>query len=392
MSWVKWDVVCHPKRSGGLGVRDVRAVNISLLAKWRWRLLTEDNSLWKQVIKGKYGGGAFSKVVMGEECKPWFSSTWWRDICSIGTNLDYNWFVREVVKKTGNGEITSFWEDVWVGDVALRERFPRLFSISVQKEEVIARMWNGNGMEGWNLRWRRSLFVWELNLLNELLLLINTFRPSEVVDRWVWRAEQDEIFTVKSAYNIVSSLLLPREAPVPDQELIFKVIWKSPAPSKVAGFAWLVLRNRVPTRQNLYRRQVIRNDGETCCVFCGDRMESEAHLFLYCRFVLQIWERVFAWLGLIFSLPHSSKSLLTFFAATPGSKLKRKGLVMIWNASIWAIWRLRNKVIFENGVADSAKLLEDIQTSWKWWLGRTKSSPCLLYEWISEPVICLSNG
>jgi hypothetical protein len=39
ISWVKWDTVCKPKKLGGLGVRDVRAVNISLLAKWRWRLL-----------------------------------------------------------------------------------------------------------------------------------------------------------------------------------------------------------------------------------------------------------------------------------------------------------------------------------------------------------------
>jgi hypothetical protein len=47
ISWVKWEVVCQPKRSGGLGVRDIRAINISLLSKWRWRLLSEDNSLWK---------------------------------------------------------------------------------------------------------------------------------------------------------------------------------------------------------------------------------------------------------------------------------------------------------------------------------------------------------
>jgi hypothetical protein len=35
VNWVKWEVVCLPKRCGGLGVRDIRAVNISLLAKWR---------------------------------------------------------------------------------------------------------------------------------------------------------------------------------------------------------------------------------------------------------------------------------------------------------------------------------------------------------------------
>jgi hypothetical protein len=30
---VKWDVICRPKKEGGLGVRDLRLVNISLLSK-----------------------------------------------------------------------------------------------------------------------------------------------------------------------------------------------------------------------------------------------------------------------------------------------------------------------------------------------------------------------
>jgi hypothetical protein len=51
ISWIKWNVVCLPKIKGGLGVRGVRVVNISLLAKWRWRLLFDDNVLWKELIK-----------------------------------------------------------------------------------------------------------------------------------------------------------------------------------------------------------------------------------------------------------------------------------------------------------------------------------------------------
>jgi hypothetical protein len=85
---VKYEVVCQPTSLGGLGVRDVRAVNISLLAKWRWRLLQDDRVLWKEVLKGKYGEEAIGSVEFGEHRKPWFSSTWWKDICSIGINLE----------------------------------------------------------------------------------------------------------------------------------------------------------------------------------------------------------------------------------------------------------------------------------------------------------------
>jgi hypothetical protein len=121
--------VCQPKRC---------AVNISLLAKWRWRLLSDDNSLWKEVIKGKYGGTVVGRVMMEEDCKPWFSSTWWRDICSIGSNLDRNWLAQSVTKKLGNGANTRFWEDICVGEMSLRDRFPHLFSISVQQQATVA--------------------------------------------------------------------------------------------------------------------------------------------------------------------------------------------------------------------------------------------------------------
>jgi hypothetical protein len=136
INWVKWEVVCQPKRCGGLGVRDI--VNISLLAKWRWRLLSDDNSLRKEVIKGKYGGSVVGRVMMEEDCKPWFSLTWWMDICLIGSNLERNWFAQSVTKKLGNGANTRFWEDICVGEMSLRDRFPHLFSISVQQQATVA--------------------------------------------------------------------------------------------------------------------------------------------------------------------------------------------------------------------------------------------------------------
>jgi hypothetical protein len=53
---LKWRVVCQEKKKGGLGVRDLNVVNLSLLLKWKWRLLqNDDTALWKDVIVAKYG-------------------------------------------------------------------------------------------------------------------------------------------------------------------------------------------------------------------------------------------------------------------------------------------------------------------------------------------------
>jgi len=57
-------------------------------------------------------------------------SLWWRDLKEVlpiegwkGNFEDnYSWEV-------GNGRKIRFWEDKWVGNVKLKEKFPRLFSI-----------------------------------------------------------------------------------------------------------------------------------------------------------------------------------------------------------------------------------------------------------------------
>jgi hypothetical protein len=116
------------------------------------------------------------------------------------------------------------------------------------------------------------------------------------------------------------------------------------------------------------------------------------HLFLYCPFALRVWDQICFWLRLDFNLPHSCISLLNFFAAAFVSKLIRQGLVLIWSSVIWALWRQRNRIIFENGNSDFNSVVDEIKiVSWKWWIGRLKSPTSLLYEWLQEPLLCMSR-
>jgi hypothetical protein len=99
-------------------------------------------------------------VELGDDCKPWFASLWWRDICTIGSNLGINWFPQNTYKKLGNGRLTSFWWDTWAGALPLKDRFPRLFSISNQKHALVAEVRNSDvGVVDWIFNWRRQFFV-----------------------------------------------------------------------------------------------------------------------------------------------------------------------------------------------------------------------------------------
>jgi len=53
--WVKWEDIFHPKREGGLSIRPLQDMNKALKAKWLWRFAKEDSTLWKNMVKLKYG-------------------------------------------------------------------------------------------------------------------------------------------------------------------------------------------------------------------------------------------------------------------------------------------------------------------------------------------------
>jgi len=55
VAWVKWKDLCQPKGEGGLRIRDIRKFNHALLAKWKWRCISEGKGRWKEVIHSKYG-------------------------------------------------------------------------------------------------------------------------------------------------------------------------------------------------------------------------------------------------------------------------------------------------------------------------------------------------
>jgi len=56
IAWVSWDRLCATREDGELGVRDLKLFNIVLLSKWIWRLKTDINGLWKEILESKYRG------------------------------------------------------------------------------------------------------------------------------------------------------------------------------------------------------------------------------------------------------------------------------------------------------------------------------------------------
>ncbi|KAL9681574.1 hypothetical protein QQ045_013359 [Rhodiola kirilowii] len=52
--WIKADTLCMEKHLGSMGFRKLHLMNIAMLAKQGWRILTEPSLLVSKVIKAKY--------------------------------------------------------------------------------------------------------------------------------------------------------------------------------------------------------------------------------------------------------------------------------------------------------------------------------------------------
>jgi len=78
---------------GGLGIRDTRAAfNSALLAKWRWRMVSNEQGKWTDILLSKYG-----LELDWSQTSVKFQSRWWRDLCSVcGDGEEEGWFRKAI--------------------------------------------------------------------------------------------------------------------------------------------------------------------------------------------------------------------------------------------------------------------------------------------------------
>jgi hypothetical protein len=116
------------EKKRGLGIKDLRKLNISLMCKWWWRLETEEG-LWQDIVKYKYLNNKSIHEV-GHRIN---DSPMWSDLLKVkGIYLQG----RGVTFRRGN--LTRFWFDPWVYKEPLYLAAPLLFELCDKKEITVA--------------------------------------------------------------------------------------------------------------------------------------------------------------------------------------------------------------------------------------------------------------
>jgi hypothetical protein len=128
---VEWDVVCSPKKMGGLGILDLEKFGRALRLRWPWYEWTDPGRVW---------------MGMGNPCN----------------EANMNLFYASVNVSIRNGKTATFWHSPWLWSVVPKDIAPSIFNISKKKNFFVSK---GLEHDFWisNLSFKGGILVTHIN-------------------------------------------------------------------------------------------------------------------------------------------------------------------------------------------------------------------------------------
>lgn len=178
------------------------------------------------------------------------------------------------------------------------------------------------------LHFLRALTNAEQESWDELVQKIGGYRLGAGADSVEWSLTASKNFSVKSLYNKLT------ERNALD---IARGLWKAGLPLKIKIFMWQMFRNRLPTSDNVAKRN---GPADGSCAMCGVG-EDANHVFFRCHLAKFAWSAVRDALHSNWN-PASGADLLTIIKTQKGTSGS-----IAWRcvrALLWALWTTRNKI------------------------------------------------
>ncbi|XP_071741049.1 uncharacterized protein [Rutidosis leptorrhynchoides] len=272
---------------------------------------------------------------------------------------------------------TSFWDDIWVGNLCFKNRFKRLYRLENNKNINIrdkVAEFAGNGLGSWayNPLGRTGAELEELvGLVRPVILSVDQR------DEWKWVLDAKGVFTVKRCSTLIDNATLVR-SPNPLESLRNSLV-----PKKVEVFIWRARLGRIPVRVELDKRGIDLNSAR--CPICDNDIETVEHILFSCQVAKDIWSKVLRWWGYNSSIFGFSD----IFCGTFGN-LAYDNKKAFWQAVCWIVcyilWKSRNAKVFKNKIETTSSLLNEIQSlSFEWISRRNKRNKIDWLHWFSCP-------
>ncbi|GJZ38019.1 RNA-directed DNA polymerase, eukaryota, reverse transcriptase zinc-binding domain protein [Tanacetum coccineum] len=376
MAWVKWPIILNSFDKGGLNIGSLKAFNLALLQKWRWRLLSSPNALWVQVIKAYHGQeGGFDT----NGCS--FKGIWANIVGTSNFLHSKGIILSNTFRfKAGCGTRIRFWKDIWVGETPLFTRYNRLYHLDQDKDCLIIDRIN-NGQWSWN--WSRTnLGVRNLAYLCDMLNEIGQLNIDVNEDTCTWSLGPNGTFTVKDARYRIDQNILPT--------LAHATTWDKSIPRKVNVFMWRLSLDRLPHRLNLSSRGM--DIPAISCPSCNANVESANHVFFECDIATDMWKLVFRWCDIPLFQASSWDSFNDWIISWHASKEKKHRFYVITTSVLWWLWRYRNSVTFNSQPLRKSDLFDNVRFSSFSWLHNRDHMKLSWNDWLMYPLSITRNG
>ncbi|PWA47276.1 RNA-directed DNA polymerase, eukaryota, Reverse transcriptase zinc-binding domain protein [Artemisia annua] len=155
----------------------------------------ENQAIWRKVIRSIRGplGGLNDNTSLRSNSGPWYHIVKIKDeLHKININLNNLFKI-----KVGNGQSTSFWNDIWIGDRHLVASFPRLYRLETNPDCLVCDR-NPTAQVSLSALANASDITPTLPQLTDIGLhsvqlidigpMISYFPPG-LIFQWVWRRE-----------------------------------------------------------------------------------------------------------------------------------------------------------------------------------------------------------
>jgi hypothetical protein len=307
-----------------MGFRELPLFNQAMLGKQGWRLLTRPESLCARVLKGKYFPN--SSFLLTNRKKN--SSETWRSILYGRQALS-----KGLIKRIGPGDSINLWEDNWLAGTSSLKPVVRL--PDVLQEKVCDLFVPGTRQ--WNEALVRECFC--APEADAILKLKPGTTLEQDLDAWAF--EKTGLYSVRSCYrmlkheSIQEEDFLRNEATSAEGHRWWEKLWKLKVPPKVRIFWWRVLHNFLPSKMELKRRHVAKEDH---CDSCGAEGESVFHVAISCSVAQRFWKAVREITS--FKIPHLHPSTWATDLLLGAVCSQEEAALFICGA--WSLWTGRN--------------------------------------------------
>lgn len=311
---ISWEKVCRPKAQGGLGILDIATHNQALLMKYLHKFMNKEDTPWVNIIWETY----YQESLPGERM---VGSFWWKTVLKL-----LPMYKTHARCKANKGDTTLFWTDNWTGE-PLSRRFPELYSFAVDKDISLIKL---QTQEEISLLFHRPLSYQAYTQFNMVQEMINSRVATEDKDQWLysWTSPQ---YSSRKMYKLLMGSS--------SAHIIFKNLWSTACRLRHKIFYWLLLQDRLNTRNLLHRKSMFLQDYN--CAICSEGTEETlVHLFWNCPFSLLCWDHL---------TPNKHRGISAYDEILLAVRHLPKGIALdIVVMGCWSIWSVRNDKIFRS--------------------------------------------